>query len=150
MAGAGGAGAEIGAGEDAHGEDDAGEKGGVGLGDVGFDGEDQRTGEKAGAEQGGLTTDQRRRQLEGGENGDERAKGGGDAVGPDRVAAGDAEGLGGGHERGLQPVDADGLAIAGLEAVLDADEIAGLQHLLGGLGEAAFVTVAGRQGIEAR
>ena len=51
-------------------------------------------------------------------------------------------GRGAGH---LQPVDADRLAVARLGAVADVDEIAGLQHLPAGLGEARLVAV-GRRG----
>ena len=71
----------------------------------------------------------------------------GDAVGPDLAGLRRGQGLDGG---GLQPVDRHRLLVARLVLVADADEVAGLQHLGGGLGEQGFVAVERRQGDQAR
>src|SRR5208283_1794076 len=47
--------------------------------------------------------------------------------------------------RGLEPVDADGLLIAGFVLEANLDEIAGLEHLARGLGKPRFVPVHGRK-----
>ena len=49
------------------------------------------------------------------------------------------------HDGRLQPIDADGLVVARAFAEADVYKISALDHLLGSLGEAAFVTVERRQ-----
>ena len=78
--------------------------------------------------------------------GQHRAEQGGDAVGPDRAGLrlGDQR-----HAGRLQPVCRTGFFERRVLEV-DVDEVAALQHLRGGLGEAGFVAVGRRQGDEAR
>ena len=64
----------------------------------------------------------------------------GEPVGPDAVGASLERGAG-----RLQPVDADGLVVAGFVLEADVDEVAALQHLARSLGEARLVTVRRRQ-----
>jgi hypothetical protein len=67
------------------------------------------------------------------------------AVGPDVGALIVAEGR---HAQGLQPMDADRLLVARGVLKADVDEVARLQHLFGGLGEAGFVAVGhGQRGL---
>ena len=60
----------------------------------------------------------------------------------------DMAGDGGGG--GLQPIDPHRLFVAGHLAEADVHKIAAVQHLAGGLGEAAFVAVERRQAENAR
>jgi hypothetical protein len=51
------------------------------------------------------------------------------------------ERLSGHHDRGLEPVNADGFLVADLVLEADVDEVAALDHLLGGLGKSRLVAV---------
>ena len=59
-----------------------------------------------------------------------------------------AQCLAGSDGRALQPVDADRLLVACLVLETDIDEIARLQHLLAGLGEARLVPIERLQRLE--
>ena len=54
------------------------------------------------------------------------------------------------HHSGLQPVDADRFLVAHLVLEADVDIVAGLDHLLGGLGEAGLVAIDRRDLEKAR
>ena len=69
----------------AHRENDAAGQGGVGLGDVGLDAEDDGTGQERGAQQRGLPTGQPFAQAIRAENRDQGAEQGRQPIGPDRV-----------------------------------------------------------------
>ena len=64
------------------------------------------------------------------------------AIEPDRlVRRRHAERLRRPYHGGLQPIDADRLAVAHVVLIADVDIVAGLDHLLGGLGEIGLVAI---------
>ena len=120
----------------------AGQQHGVGRGDGRLGAKQQRACQKRGGQQGDLGARESLRAPEGEPDGGDGADQRRQSIGPDTIAlaqAGDFRG------RGLEPIDADGLLIAGHRAEADVDVVAALQHLLGGLGETALVAVEGRQ-----
>src|SRR6185437_9321348 len=137
---------EIGAQQYALRADDGGEQNRIGGGDGRLGGEQKRSREQGRCRECRDGRRDRPGEPEGEPGRDQSAEEGWQPVGPDVGAL--AEACDGGGRR-LQPVDACRLLVAGDEAEADVDEVSGLQHLLGGLGEAALVAVERRQAEEA-
>ena len=123
-------------------QDDHGQQDGIGFGDPRLQAEREGSGKQNGRQKRGIAPEDRTRRPPGEQHCGNDAEKRGDPVGPDLCEVGQGERR---DRKGLQPVNADGFFVARLILEADVDEIAGFQHLLGGLGEARLVTVGDRE-----
>ncbi|GJE42333.1 hypothetical protein AEGHOMDF_1505 [Methylobacterium soli] len=138
---------EPGAGERPHGGDRAGGEHRVGLGEARLGREHQAGPEQGGGQQRPPARQEGERRPIGQQHGRDRARQRGQPVEGDPAAGlRHAERLAQGDAGALEPVDPHRLLVPGLPLEADIDEIARLQHLLGGLGEARLVPVHGLEG----
>ena len=136
----------------AHGGDATGGEHRVGLGEPRLGAEQERGRHEGGREEGPAPRDQGERRPIGQQHGRQRADERGQPVEPRSWCAppGRPTDSAAANDGGLQPIDADRLLVARLVLEADVDEVAALQHLLGGLSEARLVAVHRLQCEEAR
>ena len=118
------------------------EQRGVGLGEMRFRDQRQRSRQQRRAQERGGISHQMAPEREGQKNRGDRAEERRQAVGPDGALFGAAQGR---HRQRLEPIDSGGLAVARLVLEADAEIIAALDHLARRLGEARLVAVGHRQ-----